>query len=80
MRTTLDIDAPVLEALKEIARRQNRTAGAVATDLLRQALSRPTQVVRDEAGTYGFVPFPASGDPTPVTNEDVNRLREQLGI
>jgi hypothetical protein len=39
MRTTLDIDNDVLHATKEIAARENRTAGAVISDLLRKSLT-----------------------------------------
>ncbi|MDZ4842034.1 MAG: hypothetical protein SH859_07825 [Hyphomicrobium aestuarii] len=39
MRTTLDIDEDVLAALKERAGGQGTTAGRLASDLLRQALS-----------------------------------------
>ena len=85
MRTTLDIDEPVLQALKELARRQDRTAGAVASELIHRALSQPAgQVVgAAAAGRYGFRPFstdPGAGTLTPsVTNEQVNRLRDETG-
>jgi hypothetical protein len=41
MRTTLNIDDDVLRAVKELARLQGRTAGAVLSGLVREAL-RPT--------------------------------------
>ena len=44
MRTTLDIDDPLLEAVKELARRQGTTAGRVASDLIRRALTEPELV------------------------------------
>jgi len=81
VRTTLDIDEAVLAAIKEIARREERTAGAVATDLLRRALTAPVHhEVREPAATYGFVPFVAGPQATPVSNDEVNRIREELGI
>lgn len=81
MRTTLDIDEPVLEALKELARRQQRSAGAVASDLLRRALSQPAATgVQEPAGRYGFRPFSAAPTEDRVTNEQVNRLRDDLGV
>ena len=64
MRTTLDIDDDLLEAAKELARREGATAGQVVSRLLRRSLtgghaaagassrSRPKAVA-------GFVPFPA---------------------
>ena len=39
MRTTLDIANDVLRAVKERARREHTTAGAVVSELLRQALT-----------------------------------------
>lgn len=41
MRTTLDIADDVLRAAKERARRENKTAGQVVSELLRQALTAP---------------------------------------
>ena len=82
MRTTLDIDEPVLQALKELARRQGRTAGAVASELIHRALSQPAPQVAGStpAGRHGFRPFAAE---TPAaaraTNEQVNRLRDEAG-
>jgi len=82
MRTTLDIDTPVLDAVKELARREGRTAGAVASDLIRPALSQPVTVggVQEPTARYGFRPFPAAPTDDRVTNEHVNRLRDELGI
>lgn len=80
MRTTLDIDEPVLEALKELARRQGRTAGAVASELIYKALSTPPAAA--EAGPaprHGFRPFAAVPGAALVTNEQVNRVREADG-
>ena len=39
MRTTLNIDAELLVAAKKLAERENKTAGQVISELLRQALS-----------------------------------------
>lgn len=38
-RTTIDIDAPVLHELKERQRREGKTLGALATELLARALA-----------------------------------------
>ena len=93
MRTTLDIDEPVLQALKELARRQGRTAGAVASELIHRALSQPIAPVAGggSAGRHGFRPF-AAEESTGVgatstaapsspraTNDLVNRLRDEAG-
>jgi hypothetical protein len=81
MRTTLDIEPSILGALKELARRDGRTAGTVASDLIRRALIQPvTSEVREPPVRYGFRPFGAEPAGARVTNEQVNRLREDLGI
>lgn len=75
MRTTLDIDDDVLEAAKERARREHKTAGRVVSELLRIALTTRTgpQAVREPAATYGFRPFEA-GEHI-VTNAVIDELR-----
>jgi hypothetical protein len=80
VRTTLDIEDPVLNAVKDLARQQGRTAGEVASELLRRALSQPAAGVQEPPGRYGFRPFPAVPSEDRVTNEQVNRLRDQLGV
>lgn len=42
MRTTLDIDADVLSAAKELARQRDISVGKVVSDLLRQTLTGNT--------------------------------------
>jgi hypothetical protein len=81
MRTTLDIEEPVLQVLKELARREGRTAGAVASELIRRGLSQPAVAgVQEAPGRYGFRPFAATASDPHVTNEQVDRLRDDLGI
>ena len=41
MRTTLDIDEDLLQAAKEIAENEGKTAGQVVSELLRKALQAP---------------------------------------
>ena len=81
MRTTLDIDDEVLEAVKEIARRRHSTAGTVLSELARRALTsaadRPTSIA-EPPGFYGFRPLPA-GDRV-VGSELAERIREEDGI
>lgn len=76
MRTTLNIDDDVLKAAKERARRERRTAGAVISDLARQALtaSGAKSEVREPEAHHGFRPFPQRGGL--VTNDLVDALRE----
>jgi hypothetical protein len=77
MRTTLEIDDDVLEAAKTLGRRTNKTAGAILSDLARQALTTSSgQTGKDRLrGTGGFVPFDSRGGV--VTNELIDRLRER---
>ena len=76
MRTTLDIADDVLQAAKERARREHKTAGQVLSELARQALVAPTgpASVREPKAVYGFKPFPSRGGV--ITNEIINKLRE----
>jgi hypothetical protein len=75
MRTTLSIDDDVLAAAKDLAARENKTLGEVISALTRRAL-RPSQPT---SGTRNGVPLlPLRPDATPVTMEQVNRLRDEL--
>lgn len=80
MRTTLDIDNDVLEASKEIARRQHRTAGEVLSELARLGLRAPATPASppEPASFFGFRPFASRG--APVSNETVDRLRDETGL
>lgn len=92
MRTTLDIADDVLFAAKEVARRDKKTLGQVASALMRRGLSGafPVQdaaaVVGKPGGddidarfqALGFRTLPARGGI--VTNELIDRLREQEGV
>jgi hypothetical protein len=81
MRTTLDIDDPVLDAAKEIARREGRTAGAVISELARRGLGSPVLIGAPEPPPrHGFRPFAAAASEKRVTNEQVDRLRDEAGI
>jgi hypothetical protein len=73
MRTTLDIDEDVLQAAKELAVAQKRTAGKVLSDLARRAL-RPagTQEVRN-----GVPLLPARPGARVVTPDVIERLLDE---
>ena len=74
MRTTLDIADDVLLAAKERARRENKTAGEVISELARQALTAPRpNAVAEPTAVYGFKPFASRGNV--ITNELIDRLR-----
>ncbi len=81
MRTTLDIDADVLSAAKEIARRSRKTAGQVVSELLRQALaaasSPEVEGVSETRASYGIEPFPPRGGV--VTNEIIDAIADESG-
>jgi hypothetical protein len=78
MRTTLDIDEDVLAAVKELARKQGRTAGEVVSALARRALTGPAAEVREPSSAYGFMPF-AAGERI-VSNETIDDLRDRDGV
>jgi len=74
MRTTLNIAEDVLFAAKELARRENRSAGEVISDLARRGLqaSGSAQSTQEPDVFYGFCPLPERG--VVVTNEMIDRL------
>ena len=79
MRTTLNIDDDLLISIKEVAKRESKSVGAVASELLRQSLARiaPDAMQgreEDPVTEFGFCPFPKRGGV--VTNDLINRLRE----
>ena len=76
MRTTLDIADDVLQAAKDLARRQKKTAGEVISDLARKALGTTPAYPTGEGtkALHGFRPFPKRGGI--VTNELIDRLRD----
>ena len=74
MRTTLDIDEDVLLAVKERARREKKSAGAVLSEVARQGLTAPAAV---ESGRFGFPTLSPRGEA--VTNALIDRLREEDG-
>ena len=76
MRTTLDIDQDVLQAARELARRERKSLGFVVSALARQGLTQPARTVAatEPAAVYGFRPFGSRG--TIVTNEMIDQLRE----
>lgn len=73
MRTTLDLEAEVLQAAKEIAAARGVSAGQVVSELLRKALT-PARSSRTRNG----VPLLGrkAGAP-PLTMAIVNRQREE---
>lgn len=91
MRTTLDIADDVLFAAKEVARRDKKTLGEIASELMRRGLNSPAAAdaaspagrpaaddVHGRFEALGFRTLPARGGI--VTNELIDRLREQEGV
>jgi hypothetical protein len=76
MRTTLDISDDVLHAAKERARREKKSTGEVISELARRALTDlpAAPVARAPKAVYGFKPFSKRGGI--VSNEAIDRLRE----
>lgn len=79
MRTTLDIDEDVLIAIKELAKVEHTTAGDIISRLARERLS-PGKPSDDKGFVIknGLPVFPSRGDI--ITNELVNRIRDEEGI
>jgi hypothetical protein len=81
MGTSLEIDDSVLEAIQELARKQRRSEGDVASDLIRLALTHPASSGAPESLTrFGFRPFPLAVSARRATNRQVKRLRDDLSI
>ena len=74
MRTTLDIDADVLQAAKELAEHRGTTAGKVLSELARKALEPKTRATCRNG--IPLLPRRPAGSPKP-TLALVNRLRDE---
>ena len=77
MRTTITLDDDVLFAVKDRARREKRSLGSVLSDLARQALTQSGGVEesRSEESFFGFEPLESRGKA--VSNELIDRLRDE---
>ena len=74
MRTTLDLDDDVLQAVKELGLMRKKTAGQILSELARKALapaSHPDGRVRN-----GVPLLPSVPGRRITTMADVNRLRD----
>lgn len=82
MRTTIDLDADALLAVKEIARGENTSLGRVVSRLIRQALGAATPAAEQAPPVMnevtGFVPFASRG--SVVSNELIEHLRDVEGV
>ncbi len=83
MRTTLDIDDDVLQSTELLARRENKTAGEVLSDLARKALATVNHsTVEDSIGPFelmdGWYALPSRG--TVVMPELVEELADSADL
>jgi hypothetical protein len=76
MRTTLDIADDVLQAARERAQREKKTIGEMISELARRALMTPPGPLsgKESKAVYGIRPFASRGGI--VTNELIDKLRE----
>ena len=75
VRTTLDLDADILQAVKEIADLRATTAGRVLSDLARKALE--PQAVGPTRNGVPLIPRRPPGSVKP-TLALVNQLRDEI--
>jgi hypothetical protein len=79
MRTTLDIEDDVLQAAKELARREGGTTGQVISALARRGLIAPSEKGKTNPKIRGGVPvLPSRGEV--ITLEHVDSLRDKEGV
>ena len=76
MQTTLTIDDDVLAAAMSLAAKRHQTVGEVISSLSRQSLPYDEIIIEKRNG----VPLLPVRDSTPVTDEFVNQLKDELGI
>ncbi|HEY3762461.1 MAG TPA: hypothetical protein VGN23_12005 [Verrucomicrobiae bacterium] len=79
MRTTLDIEDDVLQAAKELAQRENSTAGQIISTLARRGLANPSHSPKKSSAVRGGVPLLASRGEV-VTLQHIQNLMDQEGI
>lgn len=75
MRTTLDIDADVLNAAKEIAAVRGTSAGKVLSELARKGLAPAGKAVTSTRNGVPVMPSRGPDAPRPTMHQ-VNQLRD----
>jgi hypothetical protein len=80
MRTTLDIDADVLQAAKEIAAKERSTAGKVISNMFRKAFTRPQPENPGDKYVWknGVPTIPSRGEI--ITMEHIQSIMDEEGI
>ena len=74
----MDIEEDVLLAVKELARRENTTAGKVVSRLVRKELAGDATKSRKITYKNGVPVLPSRG--RIITNEFIDKIREEEGI
>ncbi len=77
MRTTLDLDEDVLNAAKELAARENKTAGEVISELARKGIHSPKPRAMKRKIRNGFEVLAA--EKRVVTPKLVQKILEETG-
>jgi hypothetical protein len=80
MRTTLDIEDDVLQAAKELAKREGGTAGQIISALARQALRDPSGKSKKAFVYKNGVPVLPHRDGEIITMEHIQNIMDQEGI
>lgn len=78
MRTTLDIEDDVLQAVKELAQQEKSTAGRVISALARRGLTAPVTKTESPRTRNGVPLFPSRGEV--ITLEHVRKIMDQEGV
>lgn len=79
MRTTLDIDEDVLQAAKELAAKEKRSAGAVISELARRGFQAGPASSSSETKTRNGIPLlPSRGER--VTLSHVREILDEEGL
>lgn len=78
MRITLEIDAAVLAAAKEIARTRGQTLGVVISELARQSLERHRPIERRQHGAFPVFEVPP--DAEVLTVQTVQAIIDHEGL
>ena len=77
MKTTLDIDEDVIEAAEDLALREKKTAGKVVSEVFRHCLCARNQSFIPVRVRHGIPLLPVRPGASIVTNEQINKLREE---
>jgi hypothetical protein len=78
MRITLELDAAILAAAKEIARTTGQTLGVVISELARQGLERQPQAEQRQLGAFPVFEVPP--DAEVLTVQSVQAIIDYEGL